>query len=443
MEAIDPFLIILILQNTVFTAPFIIEITVLLLLLLCSALVSGSEVAFFSLDRDDIKGLSRKRTARSAAATRLLGRPEALLSTIIIANTFINITIVLLSACIFGQLPVFTENRAGGLLIEIIIISSILILFGEIIPRVYAAKANVHFTRIMALPLTICERIFRPLSTLLIRSGSFIKHRSGQKEQGLSKGELSHAISLASGDNREDEKILKGIVKFGNIEVKEIMRPRIDIMAIEIKTAFRDVIQQIIESAYSRVPAYSDNLDGIQGILYVKDILPHYHKQNTFQWQSLLRPPYFVPETKKINDLLEEFQKKKIHMAIVTDEYGSTSGIITLEDILEEIVGEIPDEHDAEELSFEKVDDNIYIFEGKTLLNDFFKLMDIESDPFAEVRGNSDTLAGLILELTGEIPGAGYSIDYKKYRFSILEADKRRIIKLRVEIRKHDEKQRH
>ncbi|MDZ7737738.1 MAG: gliding motility-associated protein GldE [Bacteroidales bacterium] len=436
MEAIDPFQKILLLQTTALTTPIIIEITVLLLLLLCSALISGSEVAFFSLDRDDIRELSKMKTSRSAAIARLLGKPEELISTIIISNTFINIAIVLLSAYIYEQLSIFSGNRVNGLLLEIIIITSILILFGEVIPRVYAAKANVRFSRLMALPLDLCRKIFRPLSTFLIRSGSLIKRRAGQKEQGLSKGELSHAISLASGDNRDDEKILKGIVKFGNIESKEIMRPRIDIMAIDMKSAFREVIKQIIDSGYSRVPVYSGTFDSIHGILYVKDILPYYHKQNTFKWQSLLRPPYFVPETKKINDLLEEFQKKKIHMAIVTDEYGSTSGIITLEDILEEIVGEIPDENDTEEISFEKINDNIYIFEGKTLLNDFFKLMDIESDPFEEVRGNSDTLAGLILELTGEIPGAGYSIDYKKFRFSILAADKRRIKKLRVEIRK-------
>lgn len=426
----------MILQNTVSAVPLIIELVILLILLLCSAMISGSEVAFFSLGRDDIRELSKKRTARSAAVVRLLGKPEELISTIIIVNTFVNITVVLLSAYICEQLFVFPGNRSGALLIEIILITSVLILFGEVIPRVYAAKANKRFSQMMALPLDLCIKVFRPLGTILIRTGSLIKRRSGQKEHGLSKGELSHAISLASGNNRDDEKILKGIVKFGNIEAKEIMRPRIDIMAIEMKTSFSDVIRQIIDSGYSRVPVYSGTLDSIQGILYVKDLLPYYHKQDTYKWQSLLRPPYFIPETKKINDLLEEFQKKKIHMAIVIDEYGSTGGIITLEDILEEIVGEIPDENDDEEISFEKVNDNVYIFEGKTLLNDFFKLMDIESDPFEEVRGDSDTLAGLILELTGEIPGAGYSIDYRKFRFSILEADKRRIKKIRVEIRK-------
>lgn len=431
----------MILQNTVSAAPLIIELAVLLILLLCSAMISGSEVAFFSLGRDDIRELSKKRTTRSAAVVRLLGKPEELISTIIIVNTFVNITVVLLSAYICEQLFVFPGNRSVALLIEIILITSALILFGEVIPRVYAAKANIRFSQMMALPLDLCIKVFRPLGTILIRTGSLIKRRVGQREQGLSKGELSHAISLASGNNRDDEKILKGIVKFGNIEAKEIMRPRIDIMAIEMKTSFSDVIRQIIDSGYSRVPVYSGTMDSIQGILYVKDLLPYYHKQDTYKWQSLLRPPYFIPETKKINDLLEEFQKKKIHMAIVIDEYGSTGGIITLEDILEEIVGEIPDENDAEEISFEKVNDNVYIFEGKTLLNDFFKLMDIESDPFEEVRGDSDTLAGLILELTGEIPRAGYSIDYRKFRFSILDADKRRIKKIRVEIRKRtDEK---
>ena len=411
----------------------IIELAVLVLLLVCSAFISGSEVAFFSLGPVNIDELTNNRSRNSSTALKLLGKPEELLSTILIVNNFVNVGIVLLSAYISKQLFDFSGNPVLGFLLEVVAITFILLLFGEILPKVYATKANVQFTLLMAIPLNICAKVFRPLSVFLIRTTSLIKRKAGQKDQGISKGELSEAISLASGENKDDEKILKGIVKFGNIEAKEIMRPRIDIMAIDIKTPFKDVIPQIIESGYSRIPVFSGTFDKVQGILYVKDILPHYHKPNTFNWQSLLRPPYFVPETKRINDLLEEFQTKKIHLAIVIDEYGGTSGIITLEDILEEIVGEIPDEHDSEDISFEKIEDNIYIFEGKTLLNDFFKVMEIDSDPFEDVRGDSDTLAGLILELTGEIPGQGFSIDYKQFRFRILSADKRRIKKLRVE----------
>ena len=419
----------------------IIELAVLVLLLVCSAFISGSEVAFFSLGPVNIDELTNNRSRNSSTALKLLGKPEELLSTILIVNNFVNVGIVLLSAYISKQLFDFSGNPVLGFLLEVVAITFILLLFGEILPKVYATKANVQFTLLMAIPLNICAKVFRPLSVFLIRTTSLIKRKAGQKDQGISKGELSEAISLASGENKDDEKILKGIVKFGNIEAKEIMRPRIDIMAIDIKTPFKDVIPQIIESGYSRIPVFSGPFDKVQGILYVKDILPHYHKPNTFNWQSLLRPPYFVPETKRINDLLEEFQTKKIHLAIVIDEYGGTSGIITLEDILEEIVGEIPDEHDSEDISFEKIEDNIYIFEGKTLLNDFFKVMEIDSDPFEDVRGDSDTLAGLILELTGEIPGQGFSIDYKQFRFRILSADKRRIKKLRVEIRQYEDEE--
>ncbi len=419
----------------------IIELAVLVLLLVCSAFISGSEVAFFSLGPTNIDELTNNRSRNSSTALKLLAKPEELLSTILIVNNFVNVGIVLLSAYISKQLFDFSGNPVLGFLLEVVAITFILLLFGEILPKVYATKANVQFTLLMAIPLNICAKIFRPLSVFLIRATSLVKRKAGQKDQGISKGELSEAISLASGENKDDEKILKGIVKFGNIEAKEIMRPRIDIMAIDIKTPFKDVIPQIIESGYSRIPVFSGTFDKVQGILYVKDILPHYHKPNTFNWQSLLRPPYFVPETKRINDLLEEFQTKKIHLAIVIDEYGGTSGIITLEDILEEIVGEIPDEHDSEDISFEKIEDNIYIFEGKTLLNDFFKVMEIDSDPFEDVRGDSDTLAGLILELTGEIPGQGFSIDYKQFRFRILSADKRRIKKLRVEIRQYEDEE--
>ena len=410
----------------------IIELAVLIVLLACSAFVSGSEVAFFSLGPTEIDKLAVKDSRNATTALKLLSSPEELLSTILVANNFINVGIVLLSAYISDQLFDFSSNPVLGFFLEVISITFILLLFGEVLPKVYATKANLSFALLMSVPLNLCEKIFRPLSRFLIKSTSIVKRRSSHKEHRISKGELSEAISLASGENKEDEKILKGIVKFGNIEAREIMRPRIDIMAIDIKTPFRDVIPQIIDSGYSRIPVYSGTFDKVQGILYVKDILPHYHKPNSFNWQSLLRPPYFVPESKRINDLLEEFQTKKIHLAIVIDEYGGTSGIITLEDILEEIVGEIPDEHDTEEVSYEKLDENTYIFEGKTQLHDFFKLIDLDTDPFEDVRGDSDTLAGLILELTGEIPEQGFGIDYRNFRFEIVSADRRRIKKIKV-----------
>jgi putative hemolysin len=305
-------------------------------------------------------------------------------------------------------------------------------LFGEILPKVYATRTGMKFSLLMARPLTILEKIFMPVTIILIKSSKLIKKRG--KQNTLSKGDLNEAINIASGENKDEEKILKGIVKFGNIYAREIMRPRIDVTTIDIRTPFKDIIPFIIESGFSRIPVYRGSFDTVEGILYVKDLLPHIHKPNSFNWQSIIRPSYFVPETKKINDLMDEFQAKKIHMAVVIDEYGGTSGIITLEDILEEIMGEIPDESGNDEIQFEKVDENIFVFEGKTQLNDFFRVLEMEFDPFENVRGESDTLAGLILEITGEIPATGFSVEFENFRFTIESADKRRIKKIKVEV---------
>ncbi len=410
----------------------IIGLAVLLLLLFCSALISGSEAAFFSLAPSQLEEISVNKSRRASTVLRLLGIPDRLLSTILVSNNFVNVGIVILSAYIGQRLFSFTDNPLLGFLLQVVVITSILLFFGEILPKVYATRASVPFALFMALPLNALEKILKPLNILLVRSSAFIRRRSNQSK--ISKGDLSKAITIASGENKEDEKILKGIVKFGNIDSKEIMRPRIDVVALDIKTPFLDLIPVIIESGYSRIPVYSGTFDKVQGILYVKDLLPHFHKPNSFNWQSLIRPPYFVPESKKINDLLEEFQTKKIHMAVVIDEYGGTSGIITLEDILEEIVGEIPDESEGADVDFQKIDDNTYVFEGKTQLNDFYKVLEVEEDPFEEARGESDTLAGLILELAGEIPRTGYSVEYHEYMFRIEAADKRRIKRIRVEI---------
>jgi gliding motility-associated protein GldE len=315
---------------------------------------------------------------------------------------------------------------------EVVIITFILLLFGEILPKIYASRATVKFALIMAFPLVIMEKIFRPVSIILVKSLKLF--RRWKSTDIISKGELKEAINIASGSIREDEKILRGIVKFSNIYATEIMKPRIDVTAIDIRTPFGEVMPAIIDSGYSRIPVYRGTFDNVEGMLYVKDLLPHFHKPGSFNWQSLIRPPYFIPETKKINDLLEEFQTKKIHMAIVVDEYGGTSGIVTLEDILEEIMGEIPDESDPEHYDFKKIDDFTYLFEGKTQLNEFFKLFDIDEETFENVRGDSDTLAGLILEMTGEIPKEGYTVTWREYRFTIESADKRRIKRIKVEV---------
>lgn len=435
MEAEDPYQYLSIIESISQQASLpglITGFAVLLLLLISSAFISGSEVAFFSLSPGNISELSGKKSGMADNALRLISMPEKLLGTILVANNLVNVGVVMVAAWLSSRLFDFSDNPALGFIMEVVVITFILLLFGEILPKIYASHASVKFALYMALPLIILEKVFRPISFILVKSLRLF--RRWKNSDIISKGELKEAINIASESIREDEKILKGIVKFSNIYATEIMKPRIDVTAIDIKTPFGEVIPAIIDSGYSRIPVYRSSFDNVEGMLYIKDLLPHFHKPNSFNWQSLIRPPYFVPETKKINDLLEEFQTKKIHMAIVVDEYGGTSGIVTLEDILEEIMGEIPDESDPEHHEFKKVDDYTYLFEGKTQLNEFFKLLDIDEETFDDVRGDSDTLAGLILEMTGEIPEEDYSVTYKNYKFIIESADKRRIKRLRVEV---------
>jgi len=409
-------------------------IIVLMLLLCASALISASEVAFFSLKPEDLEKLRNKKSQKAKNALKMYNMPERLLSTILISNNTVNIAFVLLAAFLSAKLFDFSSSPVLGFIVEAIGITFLLLLFGEIMPKVYASKNQMKMVLFMASPLVALEKLFRPISSMLVLSTSFVKKRTGIKRSNISMDDLSEALELASDDINEDEKILKGIVNFGNINVSEIMCPRIDVTSLDIKLGFNKVKSLIIESGFSRIPVYSGTFDSIKGILYAKDILPYTDSPDNFKWQSLIRPPHFVPETKKINELLKDFQIKKIHMAIVVDEYGGTSGILTLEDILEEIVGEITDESDEDEDLFRKLDDNRYIFEGKILLNDLFKIIDIPDDTFEDVRGESETLAGLILEMTGEIPQKGQSIRFGNFNFTIESADKRRIKEIRVDI---------
>jgi len=405
-------------------------------LLFISGLMSGSEVAYFSLSPEDLERFRNSKAKKAQTALRLYNMPERLLSTILAANNTVNIAVVLLAAFISTRLFDFSSNPVLGFLIEVVVITFMLLLFGEIMPKVYAARHNTSFALFMAYPLNIILKIFYPVTSLLIVSSSFIKKRAGKRRSDLSMEDISDALELTSDDLSEDEKLLKGIVNFGNINVSAIMCPRIDVTAIDIKSGFNKVIPVIIESGFSRIPVYSDSFDNVKGILYAKDVLPYTNNPDSFRWQSLLRPPYFVPETKKINELLKEFQVKKIHMAVVIDEYGGTAGIITLEDILEEIVGEITDESDQDEELYKKIDDHTYMFEGKILLNDLKKVLDLQDDPFDIVRGESETLAGLILELTGEIPKKDQVINFRRFTFRIESADRRRIREVKVSIEK-------
>ena len=431
----------LITGKVAFTFDFklIVGLVVLVFLLMVSALMSASEVAYFSLRPEDIEKLKTKKTRKAGMLLKLHNMPERLLSTILVSNNTVNIAIVLLAAFLSTRTFDFSTNPVLGFIVEAAGITFILLFFGEIMPKVYATRNQVQVALFMAYPLSVLEILFKPVTSLMIFSTSFVKKRTRKRHSNISMDDLSDALELTSENINEDEKILKGIVNFGNINVSEIMCPRIDVTSIDIKLGFKRVKSIIIESGFSRIPVYAGSFDSVKGILYAKDILPYTNSPDNFKWQSLMRPPHFVPETKKINELLKEFQVRKIHMAVVIDEYGGTSGIITLEDVLEEIVGEITDESDEDETLYRKIDDRTYVFEGKILLNDFFKIFEIEDDPFEDVRGESETLAGLILELTGEIPQKGQVITYRNFTFRIESADKRRIKEIRVELNQENE----
>ena len=416
----------------------IIGLLILIILLIGSALMSASEVAYFSFKPEDIEKLKTDKNKQSKVILKLYDNPEKLLSTVLVANNTINIAIVLLAAFLSSRMFDFSSEPVIGFVINVVVITFLLLFFGEVMPKVYASRNHVVMALLMAYPLTVLEKIFQPVTSLLIYSSSFVKKRTGTRRSNISMDDLSDALELTSDNLNEDEKILKGIVNFGNTNVSAIMCSRIDVTAIDIKSGFDKIVPVIINSGFSRIPVYSGSFDNVKGILYAKDVLPYTNNPGSFKWQALLRPPYFVPETKKINDLLKEFQTKKIHMAVVIDEYGGTSGIITLEDILEEIVGEISDESDEDQLLFRKLDEKTYIFEAKILLNDFCKVVEIEEDLFEDVRGESETLAGLILELTGEIPQKDQIIKFGDFVFKIESVDRRRIKEIRVEIIKND-----
>ncbi len=410
----------------------LVAMIVLVLLLGISALVSGSEVAYFSLSPGEAASIRQGSTRPHRTAVKLLELPERLLATILVTNNFVNVGIVIIAAFISNSLVEFVNAPLAEFFFQVILITFLLLLFGEILPKIYANVNAVRFSLLMAVPLNILEKIFRPFSQLLIVSTSFVNKRFAHLRPNISMDDLSDALNLPTTELNEDEKILQGIVKFGNIDVSEIMTARVDVVAVDITVSLKKLLQYIIDSGYSRIPVYEDSFDNVKGILYIKDLLPYINHPDDYRWQTLIRPPYFVPETKKINDLLAEFQSKKIHMAIVIDEYGGTQGIVSLEDILEEIVGEISDEFDEDETTFTRIDDRNYLFEGKTQLNDFYKITGVPSEVFDQVKGEADTLAGLILEVQGEIPGKNEVITIKDFVFRIESVDKRRIKKIKV-----------
>ncbi len=416
------------------TFSLVISLIIVLLLLFVSALISGSEVAYFSLTPTDKQKL-KKKGRTNHRVLKNLENPERLLATILVTNNFVNIGIIILTAKITNSLITIENAPVIEFILQVVLITFFLLLFGEIMPKVYATHFTLPFSRFMAYPLQILERIFSPVNSILIRSTSFVNRRLQSHRKNISVNEISQALRLTSDQELSDEKdILEGIVKFGNKNVVEIMRPRVDVVSLDIKTGFNKVLEEINDSGFSRIPVYTESFDNINGILYIKDLLPHSHKGEAFKWQTLVRPPFYVPETKKINSLLEEFQKNKVHVAIVVDEYGGTSGIVTLEDILEEIVGDIIDEFDEEENYFSKLTDNSFLFDGKTMLGDFYKVVECDDNLFDDIKGDADTLAGLILELKGEIPPLKERIKCKQFLFTIEEVDNRRIKQIKVVI---------
>jgi len=413
---------------------------VLLLLLLCSALISGAEVAFFSLTPADVIAEDGKRSKAQQIVVNLLDKPKKLLATILVANNFINIAIVLLFDTLADELFRGMNTIFYGInfkfLIEVGIVTFIILLFGEILPKVYASRNNVLFSNFMARPLNFLDTIFTPLSSPMRSVTIFMHSRLGKQRSYISIDHLSQALELTSEEDttQEEQKILQGIVSFGNTDTKQVMRPRMDIFALNQSQIYKEIIPEIIDRGYSRIPVYRENIDNVIGILYVKDLL-QFLDEKDFDWTSLLREPYFVPENKKLDDLLNDFKTKKNHLAIVVDEYGGTSGLISLEDIIEEIVGDISDEFDDEDLVYSKLDENTYVFEGKTPLKDFYRIVKIE-DPavFEERKGEADTLAGFLLEISGGFPKRNDVIYFLNYSFTVEVLDNKRLKQIKVNI---------
>ena len=410
------------------------------LLLVLSGYASGSEIAFFSLTPNDLNELDEEKNNRDRQIMQLREDSERTLATILITNNLVNVTIIMLCNYFFVHTVDFGEAYWLQFLMITVLLTFILLLFGEIMPKVFASQHALAFCRFSAGGILRLSKLFQPLSSILMQSGILAEKVVQKENHILSVDDLEQALELTDENELKDEKnMLEGIVRFGDETAKEVMTSRQDVVDLDFSSSFSDVLKCIVENNYSRIPVYQGSIDNIRGILYIKDLLPYLSKPSNFRWQSLVRPPYFVPETKMIDDLLREFQENKVHIAIVVDEFGGTSGIITLEDILEEIVGEINDEYDEEEKNYTRINANTYVFEGKTSLSDFFKILDLDDETFEEVEGEADSLAGLLLEIKGDFPELHERIDYKNYSFEVTELDGHRISKIKVVIHSQTE----
>lgn len=407
------------------------------ILLVFSGYASGSEIAFFSLSPNDLNELDEDKNEIDRQISALRDDSERTLATILITNNLVNVTIIMLCNYFFAHVVDFGTAYWLQFVMITVLLTFVLLLFGEIMPKVYAAQHVLAFCRFSAPGITSLRKVFYPLSSILLRSGLLAEKVVQKENHVLSVDDLEQALELTDeNDLKEEKNMLEGIVRFGDETAKEVMTSRQDVVDLDFRTSYQGVLKCIIENNYSRIPVYQGSIDNIRGILYIKDLIPHLSKPANFRWQSLIRPPYFVPETKKIDDLLRDFQENKVHIAIVVDEFGGTSGIITLEDILEEIVGEINDEYDEEEKTYTRINANTYVFEGKTLLSDFFKILDIDDETFEEVEGDADSLAGLLLEIKGDFPVLHEKIDFKNFTFEVVELDNYRISKIKLVI--HD-----
>ena len=410
----------------------IVAIVLALLLLLCSGFVSASEMAFFSLSPVDLSEVEEEHHRSDTKILKLRGESERLLATILIANNLVNVAIIMLLNFALMQVFHFAVPWVEFLIMTIVL-TFLLLLFGEVMPKIYSAQHSLSFCRMAAPVFTVLNKVFHPLSSLLVRSKGLTERIMAHEAETLTVDDLEQALELTDKKEiAEEAGMLQGIIRFGGETVRDVMTPRVDIVDLEMRTPYPEVLKCIVENNYSRIPVYQGTEDNIKGILYIKDLLPHISKPNNFRWQTLIRPPFFVPETKMIDDLLRDFQQNKVHMAIVVDEFGGTSGLVTMEDILEEIVGEIDDEYDDEERPYQRLNQNTYLFEAKTALSEFLRIVNLDDDFFEEVEGEADTLAGLLLELKGEFPKLHERLTYRNISFEVMELDERRIVKIMV-----------
>ena len=409
--------------------------TVIIILLFCSALISGAEVALFSLSQKEIDEIIQENDSKGKIIAALLEKPKKLLATLLVANNFVNIAIVILFSYAGKSMFAAITQPVLKFILEVLVVTFLILLFGEVLPKVYASRNNTKFAKLIAYPIFFLDKLLTPISLPMRAATIYLHNKLGKQKTNFSVDQLSQALELTASDetSSEEQKILEGIVSFGNTDTRQVMSPRIDIFALEIEESFAAICPKIIEKGYSRIPVYRDNIDQIEGVLFVKDLLPHINT-NEFDWKALLREPFFVPENKKLDNLLKDFQNKKSHLAIVVDEYGGTSGLVSLEDVIEEIVGDISDEFDDEQISFSQIDEKNYLFEGKINLRDFYRIIDVDEELFEIKKGEAETLAGFILEILGNFPKKDQKIVFENCLFTIEAVDKKRVKQIKVTI---------